>query len=174
MLINSQVREIPLCRSGLWVCRISFQPLADPNSLNNPCASRFSGTTHVWDNYVFCSGRGLIQHDWIGLADTVCVCVCDLSGASADDRGHWHCLFLAGQELSAWTNGWNKGLWNDPRLSSVYHNNTHTYKACVKSHKNSATWQNKHAVDVWAEFNGYFMNRSIFFSLPNTYYMYSF
>lgn len=75
---------------------------------------RFTGSTRMWDNYVFSSGRGLIQYDWIRLSDTACVCVCDLSGVSVDDRGQWHCLFLAGQELTERTNGWNKGLRKRP------------------------------------------------------------
>lgn len=85
-----------------------FMSVSTPR-LTSTELKRFTGSAHIWDKYVFYSGRGLIHRDQVDWH-----CVCDLSGASVDDRGQWHCLFLAGQELVGQTNRWNRGLWKRP------------------------------------------------------------
>lgn len=105
------------------------------------CSLRiFTGSACVWDNYVFSTGGGLMQSDWIGFSDTVC----DLSRASVDGKGQWHRLFLAGKELAHQTNGMNKGVTETTRsfhlsiIATLWHSqsaltgkNTHTYEfAC--------------------------------------------
>lgn len=66
---------------------------------------RFTGSAHIWDNYVFFSGRGLIQRDWIGLAGTVCVFAISAERLWMIGVSDTAC-FLLGR---SW-NRWNRGL----------------------------------------------------------------
>lgn len=80
---------------------------------------------------------------------THCVCVFVISAERLQMIGvtDTACSLLGSSSQRGQTGG-TRVYENDPWLSSVYHNNTHTYTACVKRHKHTATWQSTPAVDV--------------------------
>lgn len=104
---------------GLNLNRLIF----DHTSQQNLCLCRFITHSCLWDcgrpqqiHWLCSHKRWVCIFLWEG-ANTLWsgsgrlpLCVCDLSGASVDDRGQWHSLFLAGQELTDRTNVWNRGL----------------------------------------------------------------
>lgn len=75
---HTSQQSLDLCwfitHSGLRQCGFSFHP----PRLTSTEVNRFTGSTHIWDKYVFHSGWGLIHRD--------------------QDQVGWHCVFVISAE----------------------------------------------------------------------------
>lgn len=114
-----------------YLCRFITYLFASAESASSPLPEvtltvwitlmlwRGSVSAHVLNNCVFSSGRGLIQCDWMRLADTVCVCLISVERLRMIGVSDTAC-FLLGSSSRCGQTGATEVYENDPQLSSVH------------------------------------------------------